>query len=141
MNPYKDPEAPTTLGSNRGRGTRGNAGVPGTRSGRQIETEETMTKFQQGEQVRWDRADNLSGAFTFPPAELSGTIGTIEFVMVEGKDFDAEVGQMYTVIFPGQIIHAFEDELSEPGQDGARRGSTARGGGNVTARGDGAGRR
>ena len=87
-----------------------------------------MTKFQQGDKVRWDRADNLSGAFTFPDIELSGTIGTIEFVMVEGEDFDAEVGQMYAVRFPDQIIHAFESELSEPGQDGARRGSTARGG-------------
>jgi hypothetical protein len=34
MNPYLEPEAPTTLGSNRGRGTGGNAGAPGTLAGR-----------------------------------------------------------------------------------------------------------
>ncbi len=38
MNPYLEPEAPTTSSSNRGRGTGGNASAPGTRSGRtQIE--------------------------------------------------------------------------------------------------------
>jgi len=114
MHQYPDLEVPTASSSARSEGTGGNAGVLGTHIDRQIETEEPMTKFKQGDQVRWNRLDLAQGvtAFSFPPEELSGTIGTIEAVMVEGVDFDTEVGQMYTVRFPGQIIHAFEEELT-----------------------------
>ena len=34
MNPYTEPEAPTTSSSNRDGGTGGNAELPGTRAGR-----------------------------------------------------------------------------------------------------------
>ena len=64
--------------------------------------------FDIGQRVRWTRPDG----FTFPPERLSGTIGIVVEQLVEGTDFDAEVGQMYTVWFSKHDeIHAFEYEM------------------------------
>ena len=111
MKPHTESKVPTALESDRAGETGGNAGLPGTRSGRTNGTEDQML-YGIGDMVRWVRGDNLSGAFSDPPAELSGTVGTIEIPLTEGVDFDAEVGQMYAVRFEGIIIHAFEDELT-----------------------------
>ena len=129
MNPYLEPEAPTTLGSNRGRGTGGNAGAPGTRSGREIETEEQMpSHFKDGDQVHWKNT-----SLNYEPLWREGD-GEIVRTLTDQEEYDRKsVGFMYEIRLPdGNLVHVFHDELTlkqETGRDGARRGSTARGGG------------